>query len=145
MKTSGASFWVINISKLRFQLSLLVTNGSLLGCPTLHILHPLSLAQIYVWDIFHYIIFKNEFPKFIEFSLIIYYSWKQFSLHKENPMKIQRNFFRSNPISRFDYWGPVTFSDTKITQTYLCLYFDVICVIWHQMTFDVKWCIWHQK
>ena len=24
-------------------------------------------------------------------------------------------------------------------------YFDVICVIWHQRTFDVKWCIWHQN
>ena len=35
-------------------------------------------------DIYHFIYYKNEFPKFIEFSCIIYYSCKQFSLYKGN-------------------------------------------------------------
>ena len=44
-------------------------------------------------DICHFIYSKDEFPKFIEFSCIIYYSRKQFSLYKGNPMKRQRNNF----------------------------------------------------
>ena len=42
-------------------------------------------------------------------------------------------------IHRFYCWGPNASVDSKISQIDLCHIFDVIFIIWHQMTIDVKW------